>query len=92
MGPFPVLGTSAKSAAGYPDAVIGLLGDEEDAQAAKDESSDSEGSVGPPTMRNGHESEEDGAAVLAAMCKEKEWFDAWRWGRGTGTWKHVCST
>jgi hypothetical protein len=67
--------------------MFGLLGDDEDAQAAEDESSDSEGSVGSPAMGNDQESGEDGAAIPAAAQKGKEWYDAWRWGWAVETWK-----
>jgi len=62
------------------DDMFSFLGDAEYAQAAEDESSDSEGSVGPPTMVRDQESEEDGAVVLAATHRGKEWFYAWRRG------------
>ena len=51
------------------DDILGLLGDD-DTQAAEDESNDSEGSVGPPTMGHDPESREDGAAILA-VCAER---------------------
>ena len=60
----------------------------EDAQAADDESSDSGGSVGPPTMGNGQEYWEDDAVVMPATHRGKERFDAWWWGWGVETWRH----
>ena len=64
--------------------MIGLLG--EDAQAADDESCDSEGSVGPPTMGSDQDSVEHYVVVMPATHRGKERFDAWRWG---GEWKHA---
>ena len=51
------------------DDMLGLLGYDEDAQAAEDESSDSEGSVGPPTMGSDQKSRECRAGILAAAQK-----------------------
>jgi hypothetical protein len=76
MGPFSVRDPSAKSTAGflghkggnYYDDTIGLLG--EDAQAADDESSESEGSVGKPTMGSDQESGEDDAVVMPATRRQ----------------------
>ena len=74
--------------AGDVDDMLGLLGDD-DAQAAEDESSDSEGSVGPPTMGSDPESGEDGADIPAATQQGKEWCDSWRffWGGAVEAWK-----
>ena len=56
-----------------------------DAQAADDESSDSEGSVGPPTMGSDQES----AEMMQLLCQpHTEARSGLMLGGGVGEWKH----
>ena len=74
------------------DDMIFLLGDDEDSQAADDESSDSEGSVGPPTMRSDQESGENCAVDMPGTHRGRSGLML---GNGGGEWTRdnlSCST